>query len=336
MPRNVGIAGVGYCVPERVVTNKELEKEMNVSDQWIQEKIGIKERRIAAENEALSDLGYRAAVQAMKMANVAPEELDLIIVCAINHDKRAPSTACILQKMLKASKAAAFDINVGGCPGTGYALIVGQQFVGNGMYDRVLVVSGEIYSKLLDWSDRNTAVFFGDGVGAAVLKPSKASTGFISSVLGADGKGGDDAICLEGGSRIPYSREMIENRQHRPSMDNKKVWSFAVKMVPELIREVTGRASVQPRDLDWVILHQANINLIKRGLDALAIPMSKTFTNIHKFGNTGAGSAMIALAEAVQDGLIRPGHLVAIASFGAGFSWGAVVTRWCGQEDFLS
>ncbi|WP_432667342.1 beta-ketoacyl-ACP synthase III [Wukongibacter baidiensis] len=336
MKRNVGIAGVGFYVPEKVLTNKDLEKSMDTTDEWIQEKIGIKERRVAAEDEALSDLAYPAALQALEMSGVTADEIDLILVCAINHDKRLPSTACILQKMLKASNAAAFDVNVGGCPGTGYALVIGQQFVENGMYDRVLVISGEIYSKMLDWSDRDISVFFGDGVGAAVLKPCKENTGFLSSLLGADGEWGVDNVLCEGGSRISYSKEMVEDNLHRIEMNNKEVWKFATKIFPQTIRDVTKKAEFELTDLDWIIPHQANINMIRYGMNEMGLPMSKTYTNLDRIGNTGAGSVIIALADAVQKGLIKPGQNIALSSFGAGFSWGAVLTRWCSEEDFIA
>lgn len=335
MRTNVGIAGIGFYVPETILTNQEMEERMDTTDEWIRDKLGIVERRIASDDEALSDLAFKAAIQAMEMANTSADQLDLILVCAINHDKRLPATACILQKMLKASNAAAFDVNVGGCPGTGYALVIGQQFVENGMYKNVLVISGEIYSKMLDWSDRTNSVFFGDGVGAAVLKPCQKDTGFLSSLLGADGEWGADHVLCEGGSRLPYTTDMVEKNMHRIKMNNKEVWKFATKIFPQTVRQLVEKAEVNLSDLDWVIPHQANINMIEYGMNDLGLPLSKTYTNLDRYGNTGAGSVIIALAEAVEKKHIKPGQLVALSSFGAGFSWGSVLTRWCHEDDFI-
>lgn len=334
MKKNVGIAGIGFCVPENIVTNEEFVKNVNTTGDWIYSKIGIRERRIASKEQALSDLAYPAALQALQASGITSQELDLIIVCAINHDRRVPTTSVILQKKLGAEKCAAFDVNVGGCPGSCYSLVIGQQFVENGMYKNVLVVSGEIYSKFIDMTDRNVSVFFGDGVGAAVLRPCKKNTGFLSSLLGADGEWGADSIICEGGSRIPITEEAFANKQLGLTMNNKEVWKFGIEIFPSIVKKVTYAADFQLSDIDWVIPHQANINIIKYGMDKLKLPMSKTHTNIHKFANTGAGSVFIALAEAVQLELIQPGQVLVLASFGAGFSWGAIIIRWCSKEDF--
>jgi len=335
MKRNVGIAGMGCYLPDRVMTNDELAQYMDTTDQWIQEKLGIKERRVASPNQALSDLAYPASVQAISNAGISAEDLDLIIVCAINHDKRAPSTAVILQKKLGVSGCAAFDVNVGGCPGSCYALVIAQQFIENGMCDNVLVVTGDIYSRLVDITDRSTSVFFGDGVGAAVLRPCRDNKGFISSTLGADGMWGADVIVCEGGSDVPYTAENIAERKIGVRMNSKEVWKFATSIFPKIIRTLTEKAGMTPDNLDWIIPHQANINMIKYGMNELGQPMVKAYTNLDKYANTGAGSVMIALAEAVNMGIIQPDQLVGLASFGAGFSWGGVLLNWCDEDDFL-
>lgn len=292
---NVGIAGVGFHVPENIVTNQEFEKYVGVKADWIEDKIGIEERRFASKDQALSDLAFLAAMQALESAGLHAQDIDLIIVSAINPDKRAPATAAIMQKKLGAPKAAAFDINVGGCPGS---------------------------------------CFFGDGVGAVVLRQCKENKGFLSSLLGADGEWGVEKIICEGGSRIPITREAFDNNKLVITMDNKEVWKFGTKILPLIVEQVTKDAGFQLTDLDWIIPHQSNLNMIRYGMKKLKLPMSKTYTNIHKFANTGGGSVLISLAEAVQLGLIKPGQLIVLSSFGAGFSWGSILTRWCCKEDF--
>lgn len=335
MKQTVGIAGIGFCVPSKVVSNEEFIKYVDTTDEWIKEKIGIHERRFAAKDEALSDLAYPAAVQALENAEITARTLDLIVVCAINQDYRVPATATIMQKRLHATNAAAFDVNVGGCPGSCYSLIIAQQFIESGMYKNVLVISGDIYSKFVDVSNRDVSVFFGDGVGAVVLRACKKN-GFLNSLLGADGEWGSDKIVCPGGSRIPFTKENFETDKLKITMDNKEVWKFGTKIFPQIINEVVEKGGYQLDNLDWVIPHQANINMIKYGMKRLKIPMTKTYTNIQNYGNTGAGSVIIALAEAVYKGFIKPGDLVVLASFGAGFSWGAILLRWCEKSDFIN
>lgn len=332
---NVGIAGMGYYLPERVMTNKELEKYADVTDEWIQKKIGIKERRVAAENECLSDMAYPAAKQALEQAGICAEKIELIIVCAINHDCRVPSTAAIMQKKLGAINAAAFDVNVGGCPGSCYSLVIAQQFIENGTYKNVLVIAGDIYSKLVDISDKYVSVYFGDGVGAAVLRACKEGTGFETSLIGADGEWGSERIVCEGGSRVPITEAAFKNNKFKITLDGREVWKFGTKLFPLAIRQLATNINCEVEDIDWIIPHQANINMIEFGMNELKIPMTKTYINLHKYANTGAGSVIIALAEASHKGLIKPGQRVALASFGAGFSWGAVLTKWCDKGDFI-
>lgn len=335
MKQYAGIAGVGFYVPERVITNEEFIKYVDTTDEWIKEKIGIQERRFASEKEALSDLAYQAALQALEDAEMIPDDIELIIVCAINHDYRVPATAAIMQKKLKAIHAAAFDVNVGGCPGSCYSLVIAQQFIESGMYKNVLVISGDVYSKFVDISDRNVSVFFGDGVGAVILKSCKKNAGFLNSLLGADGEWGSDKIVCPGGSRILFNKENFENNKLKITMDNKEVWRFGTRTFPRIVKEVVDKSEYKLEDLDWVIPHQANINMIKHGMERLKIPMSKAYINIQNYANTGAGSVIIALAEAKMKKLIKPGNLIVLASFGAGFSWGAILLKWCEKSDFL-
>ncbi|MCB5050637.1 3-oxoacyl-ACP synthase III family protein [Streptococcus mutans] len=332
---NAGIAGVGYYVPERTITNDEFIKYVNTTSEWMEKKIGIKERRFAANNEAMSDFALNASQMALDDANLTSKDIDLIIVCAINQDRRVPATAAILQKKLGAINAAAFDMNLGGCPGSCYSLVVGQQFIETGMYNNVLVVAGEIYSKLIDISDRNISVFFGDGAGAMILKRCKEGVGILNSLLGTDGKQGIEKITFSGGSRIPYTLENVKQNKIKGEMDNNDVWKFATKKFPQIVRDVTEQGNKTLNDLDWIIPHQANINIIKYGMKKLNLPMSITHTTIHKYANTGGGSVPITLAEAVQIGKIKPGDLIVLASYGAGYSWGASLIKWCAPEDFI-
>ncbi|MFC5047002.1 3-oxoacyl-ACP synthase III family protein [Aquimarina hainanensis] len=334
--RNVGIAGTGFYFPEQRVSNDDLKKHMATSSSWIEDKIGIKERRVVAEDECLSDLAYHASNEAIEKAEISVDDIDLIIVCAVNQDKRIPATANILQKKLKAKNAATFDVNVGGCPGTVYALVIGQQFVTSGMYDTVLVVSGEVYSKLLDWSDRNISMFFGDGVGAAILKPCKPGKGILSSVLGADSEWGADKVVMEGGSLHTYSEHLIKENRHRIRMDNREVWNFGTTIFPKIVKEASAKANIEVDKLDLVIPHQANINMIKHGMKTLRLGMDKVFTNLEYYANTGAGSVIIALADAVAQEKIKENDTIALASFGAGFSWGSAIVNWCSKEDFIN
>lgn len=335
MKRNAGIAGMGYYMPERVMTNAELVQYVDNTDEWIQTKLGIQERRIAEPDQAFSDLAYPAALQAIENAGITPQDIDLIIVCAINTDKRAPSTAAILQAKLDAKKCAAFDVNVGGCPGSCYSLVIAQQFIENGTYNNILVVCGEIYSRIIDITDKMTSGYFGDGVGAAVLRPCCEGKGIVTSILGADGKWGADEISVEGGSRVPYTKENVEEKKLKVTMNGKAVWKFGTYILPYVIRSLAEKSNKQLDELDWIIPHQANINMVRFGMEELGIPESKAYTNMHKYANTGAGSVMIALAEAVNKGLIQSEEYVTLVSFGAGFSWGGVLVNWCDEDDFI-
>lgn len=332
---SVGIAGVGYYLPKRVVTNKEFVKYVDTTEEWLEEKIGIKERRFAAEDEAMSDISYNSAIKAIADAELKIEDIDLIIVCAVNQDHRVPTTAAILQKKLGAKNAAAFDMNLGGCPGSCYSLVVGQQFIKSGMYKNVLVVSGEIYSKFVDISNREVSVFFGDGVGAVVLRKCREGKGIITSLLGADGESGVDKIVSTGGSRIPYNIKTISENKIKQSMDNKAVWKFGTYIFPKIVKDLVNDSDYNLEDLDWIIPHQANINIIKYGMKKLKLPMEMTHTTIHKYANTGGGSVPITLAEAVEVGKVLPNNLIILASYGAGYAWGGLLIKWCDKNDFI-
>lgn len=333
-----GIRGTGYYVPERVVTNKELEQCVDTTDEWIQQKTGIKERRIAAEDEATSDLAYKASLMAIEAAGITPADIDLIILNCVCPDHMDPATSCLLQARLGALNASAFDIHVGGCPGTVYALNIGTSFVTSGSCRNVLVVGADVNTSILDWKDRVTCCFFGDGAGAVVLGRS-SRPGILGFSMYADGRGYETITIPHGGTRIRRENTSINTGlRDGPSslhMDGKAVWNFAVDAFPDSIRELASETGISLSDIDIVIPHQANINIIKESMKRLDIPLEKAVTNLDKYGNTAAASVFIALAEAVREGRVVPQSKVALSAFGAGLAWGAAILDWNNDEDFL-
>lgn len=328
MSISVGITGLGFEVGDRVVTNKDLEKILDTNDQWIQEKIGIEERRHVEKEQGLSDLALPAARKALLDAGISPEELDLIIVSTITPDHTNVSTACKLQHLLGATNAAAFDLSNGGCPGSVYGIVTGSKFISDGTYKNVLVLGGEIYSKFVNWEDRSICVYFGDGVGAAVLQQVEEGYGIMAHSLGADGSGYDALAAPAGGSKLPLSENTFKKGLHFAKMDGKQIWEFATRIFSESITKTLDKLKLTVNELDYVISHQANINIIKVGMDRLGMPMSKTYTNISKYGNTGGASVFIALCEAVKKGNIKKGDNIALVAFGGGLAYGSVVMKW--------
>ncbi len=324
--RNVGIVGTGSYVPEKVVTNKDLEKVMDTSDEWITTRTGIKERRIVKENEITSDMSYKAALRALEDAHVEPEDLDLIIVASVTPDMAFPATACIVQHRLGAKKAGAFDLEAG-CSGFVYALSVGWQFVATGLYDKVLVIGAETLSKIVNWDDRNTAVLFGDGAGAAVLSPVD-EPGILSCELGSRGEGGELLKMEAGGSRLPASLDTVKEKKHTIYMAGNEVYKFAVRIMGEASLRVIEKAGLKKEDVDYLIPHQANIRIIDSARKRLGLSEDKVFVNLHKYGNTSSASVAIALDEAVKEGKISKGSNVVLVAFGAGLTWAAMALRW--------
>lgn len=328
MERAVGIIGTGFYVPERVMTNFELEKMVDTSDEWIYTKTGIKERRIAADHEATSDLAINAASAALDDAGLSPTDIDLIVLATSTPDTIQPSTASIVQGRLRAKNAAAFDVSAV-CAGFVYAVNVAIGMMkGFDEYQNVLVIGAETYSRILNWKDRTTCVFFGDGAGAVVLSSVPRGFGHLSSYLMTDGTGWDVILFPAGGSRLPASHETIDNGLHAFRMQGKKVWDFATVAFPDAIRKVVDRAGLSLDDIDLVISHQANVNIIKKSMETLGIPFEKTYINIEKYGNTSGASVPIALAEADRKGLLQNGALLALVGFGGGLCWGSVLFRW--------
>lgn len=324
----VGIIGLGSYVPQKIMTNKDLEQIMDTSDQWIVERTGIHERRVAADNESTSDLATKAAQKALEDAKLSAAEIDLIIVATASPDMTFPATACVVQDNIKAINAAAFDISAV-CSGFLYALITGSQFIKTGMYRNVLVIGAETLSRFTDWSDRNTGMLFGDGAGAAVLGETPEGYGILGVDLGADGSGAELLKIPAGGSRHPVTNETILQKQHFIHMNGNEVFKFAVKVMGETTLKALKDANLTASDITYLVPHQANIRIIQSAAKRLGMPMEKVVVNINKYGNTSAASIPIALDEAVKSGTIKSGDIVALAGFGGGLTWASSIIKWC-------
>lgn len=321
------IVGTGSYLPEKVLTNKDLEKIVDTSDEWIVSRTGIKERRICSDNEAASDLGIKAAQRALEDANVKVEDIDLLIVATITPDMFFPSTACIIQAKLGIKDAAIFDLNAA-CAGFIYSFSTAQQFLQSGTYKTALVIATETLSKITDWEDRNTCVLLGDGAGAAVLKKEKGDSGILSCYLDADGQYGDLLNMPAGGSRLPATVETVKNRLHYLKMKGNETFRIAVPEMVRSVRRGLERCGLKIEDVGLIIPHQANIRIIKAMAKRLSIPMERIFVNIDRCANTSAATVAIALDEANHQGRIKQGDIIELVAFGAGFTWGSCVIKW--------
>ncbi|MBI5773010.1 MAG: ketoacyl-ACP synthase III [Verrucomicrobia bacterium] len=325
--RTCSITGVGSCVPERVLTNFDLEKIVETTDEWIVSRTGIKQRRIAAEKQFTSDLGAEAARRAMKKAGVTAEQIDLIIVATITPDMPFPATACVVQHKIGAHRAAAFDLEAA-CSGFIYGLEVGQQFIMSRTYETVLVIGAEKLSSIIDWKDRNTCVLFGDGAGAAILQNRANSHGLLTACMGADGSKAGLLSMPGGGSACPATVDSVTGRLHFLRMDGKETFKNAVNAMCTAAREVLQRCELDISQIKCVIPHQANRRIIDAVADRLGAKPEQLFVNLEKYGNTSAASVAIALDEAVESGAVQRGDLVLLVAFGAGLTWGAAVIEW--------
>jgi 3-oxoacyl-[acyl-carrier-protein] synthase-3 len=321
------IIGTGSYLPEKVLTNKDLEKRVETSDEWIQERTGIRERRIASDKEAASDLAVAAAQQALDMAQISARGLDVIIVGTGTPDMLFPSTACLVQNRLGASRAFAFDVSAA-CSGFLYALSVGDQYIRAGSAQTALVIGSEVMSMLMDWTDRSTCILFGDGAGAVVLKGQRSRRGILSTHLHSEGAFWD-LICVPGGgSRFPPSKETLDKRLNFLKMKGNETFKVAVRSLEEAAREALEANRYTTGDLDHVIPHQANLRIIQSVAQRLGIPMEKMVVNLQNYGNTSAASIPIALDEAVRTHRVKEGHLILLEAFGGGLTWGSALIRW--------
>ena len=325
--RTCSISAVGSYVPDRVLTNQQLEKIVDTSDEWITSRTGIKERRLAAKDEFTSDLATRAALLAIERAGISPEQIDLIIVATITPDMPFPCTACLVQQKIGARRAAAFDIEAA-CSGFIFGLEIGQQFIMSRTYDTVLVIGAEKLSSIIDWKDRNTCVLFGDGAGAAILQNRPQSHGLLTACMGADGTKAELLSMPGGGSRCPATIESVSSGLHFLRMDGKETFKNAVNAMLTAAQEALRRCELNISQIKCVIPHQANRRIIDAVAERLGVKPEQVFVNLEKYGNTSAASVAIALDEAVQAGRIQRGDLVLLVVFGAGLTWGAAIIEW--------
>ncbi|MDD5130769.1 MAG: ketoacyl-ACP synthase III [Candidatus Omnitrophica bacterium] len=324
--KRVGIIGVGEYLPEKILTNADLEKMVDTSDEWITTRTGIKQRHLAAPGQAASDLGVRAAQQALADAKIKAEDLDLIVVATITGDMPTPSTAAIIQNKLGAKKAVCFDLSAA-CAGFVYGISVAQQFIACGTYKNALVVGVEVLSSVTDWLDRNTCVLFGDGAGAAVLAQVPKG-GIISTYLGCDGSKTDILNIPAGGSRQPATAASIEQRQHYLKMQGNELFKIAVNTMTRAAETVLEQAGMTFKDIDLIIPHQANARIIMAVAKKLGIPEDRVYLNIERCGNMSSASMVTALCEAVQEGKVKKGDTILLDVFGAGLVWGACIIEW--------
>ncbi|WP_208590500.1 beta-ketoacyl-ACP synthase III [Gracilibacillus suaedae] len=306
-----GIIGTGHYAPEKVLTNADMEKIVDTSDEWIRTRTGIEERRIAHDNEDTSDMAFNAAEQALEEAEITGEDLDLILVATVTPDQPFPTVSCKLQERLGATKAAAMDISAA-CAGFMYGVITAKQFIETGAYKHVLIIGADKLSKITDWTDRNTCVLFGDGAGAAVMGPVSEDKGVLSFELGADGSGG----------------KHLEQNDDYIFMNGREVFKFAVRQMPESSVHVVEKAGYAKEDVDYLIPHQANIRIMEAARQRLGIEEDRMAVNVNKYGNTSAASIPIALSEGVKNAKIKDNDLVVLVGFGGGLTWGAVALKW--------
>ncbi len=322
-----GILGTGHCVPDQVWTNKDLEKMMDTSDEWIRSRTGIGARHVAPKDVNTSDLATKAGEEALKNAGIKAEDLNLIIVCTLTPDRALPSTACKVQANLHAVNAAAFDLEAA-CSGFAYGSIIASQFIENKMYKYILVIGAEILTRVVNWKDRSSCVLFGDGAGAAVIGPVPSGYGILGGAMGADGTGGDFLTIPASGVEMPPTDALRENGMAYAKMDGKEVYKFAVKAMPHAAELALKRSELTKEDIDVLVPHQANIRIIQSAAKRLHVPMEKVFVNIEKYANTSGASIPIALDEAVHAGMIHRGDIVCLDGFGAGLTWASLVMKW--------
>jgi 3-oxoacyl-[acyl-carrier-protein] synthase-3 len=327
--RYAHIVGWGYEVPEKIITNHDLEQIVDTTDEWIRSRTGIEERHVAADpKETTASLAVVAARRALEVADVPPNKIDLIICSTTTPEYSFPATACLVQNALGATNAGAFDLSAA-CSGFVYGLSMARGHIIAGDAEYVLVIGAETLSRIVDWTDRETCVLFGDGAGAVLVAASEVPGGILATELGSDGSGGDALILPGGGSALPTSLETVSSGQHYIKMDGKAVFRFATRVMATATRRVLERAGYTPADVDLVVPHQANLRIIQNSvLNQLKIPEEKVFVNLQKYGNTSTASIPIALCEAIEAGRLKPGYKVVLVGFGAGLTWAACAIDW--------
>ena len=322
----VAISGLGAYIPDKVLTNFDIEKMVDTTDEWIRTRTGIRERHIAAKGQSASDLGVKAAWMAIQDAKLTPQDMELIIVATITPDMLFPSTACYIQTKLGA-KCGAFDI-AAACSGFPYALAVAEGFIRAGIYRNVLVVGAEVLSGFIDWSDRSTCVLFGDGAGAAVVSRAQDGHGIVSSYLGSDGSQADLLQIPAGGSMHPTTEETVKNRMHYLKMEGSEVFKVAVRTMELAVKEILKTAHLTTKDIDCLIPHQANMRILQAVAERLELPVDKVFINVERYGNMSSASTIVALYEAVKIGKIKKGGNVVLVAFGGGLTWASTLIHW--------
>lgn len=331
MSKQVGIIGTGSAVPERVLTNKELETMVDTSDEWIVSRTGIRERRIAGAEDTSSKLAYQAALKALDAAKLEASDLDVIICATVTPDMIFPATACLLQDLLGVKNIPAFDLSAG-CSGFGYAISVAQSLMQGNQYNKVLVVGVDLLSKITDYSDRSTCVLFGDGAGAVILGEVPGGYGILQCELGADGSGGGYLHMPGGGSLQPASINSVEQKQHYIKMAGSDVYKFAVRIMEESTMRILQQAGLELDQVHWIVPHQANIRIISAAAARLGIPEERFFVNVDRYGNTSAASIGLALDELARSGSLHNGEYVVLVGFGAGLTWSALLLKWWSED----
>ncbi len=324
---NAGIISIGSAVPEHILTNFDMERMIDTTDEWIRSMTGIEERRVAEEGEATSHYAAKAGKIAIERANINPEDIELIIVATISGDMPFPATASIVQDALGCKNAAAFDL-AAGCSGWAYALSTANAYIASGMYKNVLVIGADLLTRLTNWEDRSTCILFGDGAGAAVVAEVEEGYGFMGFELGSDGSGADFLKIPAGGSLKPCTPEAIAAHEDKICMEGREVFKFAVKIQGEACEKVLAKIGMTTDQVDLVVPHQANIRIIESAVKRLGLPIDKFYINLQKYGNTSAASIPLAMDEAVQAGKIKKGDIIVVVGFGAGLTWAAGVMKW--------
>lgn len=326
MSFNAGITGIGQYLPEEKLTNKDLEKIVETNDEWITTRTGIKERRIAPLNISTSDLVTNASKEAIQMANIKPEEIDLIIVGTVTPDMMYPCTAAIVQNNIGAVNAGAFDLSAG-CTGFIYGVTIATQFIENGMYKNVLVAGSDILSRVTDFTDRNTCVLFGDGAGAVVISRTNEE-GIINTFIKADGSGNEYLTLPAGNSKMPPSIETVEKRLHYTQMNGTEVFKFAVRTMPEAVHAVLENTNYKYEDIDYLIPHQANIRIIEAAAKRLNLPMDRVGVSLDKYGNMSSASIPVTMYQEYKEGKFKKGDKLVLVGFGAGLTYGSILLNW--------